>query len=103
MTHPRRLGVDGVVDAPSDGIDVPRWRGLATEEEAPATKGTTIGLDLRRERVSSAGSRTKPVPLFLEKIAAEQCFTVFALQPHVGSRWRLGCSFILEPSILKVR
>jgi hypothetical protein len=37
MTHPRRLGVDGVVDAPSDGIDVSRWRGLATEEEAPAS------------------------------------------------------------------
>jgi hypothetical protein len=39
-------GSDGV-DAPSDGIDVPRWRSLATEEEAPLSKVSAM-LDLAK-------------------------------------------------------
>jgi hypothetical protein len=51
------------VDAPSDGIDVPRWRGLATQEEAPMSKVSMIGLDLAKN-VFGYMAQTDPVLLF---------------------------------------
>jgi hypothetical protein len=64
------LGSDGV-DAPSDGIDVPRWRGLATEEEAPMSKVSTIGLDLAKNVFQVHGADVAGAVFFGNDCAAD--------------------------------
>jgi hypothetical protein len=73
---------DGV-DAPSDGIDVPRWRGLATEEEAPMSKVSTIGLDLAKNVFQVHGADVAGAVVFRKRLRRASVLQFFALQPPV--------------------
>jgi transposase len=75
------VGIDGV-DAPSDGIDVPRWRGLATEEEAPVSKVSTIGLDLAKNVFQVHGADVAGAVVFRKRLRRTSVLQFFALQPQ---------------------
>ena len=74
-------GSDGL-DAPSDGIDVPRWRGLATEEEAPMSKVSTIGLDLAKNVFQVHGADVAGAVVFRKRLRRPSVLQFFALQPQ---------------------